>query len=159
VDWGSLNSYGLGREATVFEIDDSKTPALICYDSVFPGWVQQFTENGSDFLTIITNDGWWGDSNGHVQHFAYARLRAIEQRRWIARSANNGISGIISPDGKIQLKTDYWTEEAFSFKIFTSDRLTFYGRYGDWLPILCLIFSVGGIGFTFIRGKKNEPEA
>jgi len=151
VHWGGLNSYGLGEEATVFEIDGVRTPALICYDSVFPGWVNQFVNNDSDFLTIITNDGWWGDSNGHVQHFAYARLRAIEQRRWVARSANNGISGIISPDGKIQLETEYWTEDAFSYKIFQSDRLTFYARFGDWLPWLLLVSSIGGIGFIYYK--------
>lgn len=155
VNWGALNSYGLGREATVFEIDDSRTPALICYDSVFPGWVNQFVNNDADFLTIVTNDGWWGDSNGHEQHFAYARLRAIEHRRWIARSANNGISGIISPDGKIQLETEYWTEDAFTYRIYQIDELTFYGRFGDWLPWLSLLSALGGIGLTFFKDKRK----
>jgi len=156
INWGGLNSYGLGEEATVFDVDGDRTPALICYDSVFPGWVNQFVNNDSDFITIITNDGWWGDSNGHVQHFAYARLRAIEQRRWIARSANNGISGIISPDGKVQLETEYWTENAFTYQIYQSDKLTFYGRFGDWLPWFLLISSIVGIGFTFVRKEKDD---
>jgi len=156
VHWGGLNSYGLGKEATVFQVDGGRTPALICYDSVFPGWVNQFVNNDSDFLTIITNDGWWGDSNGHIQHFAYARLRAIEQRRWVARSANNGISGIISPDGKVQMETEYWTEDAFSYIIFQSNRLTFYARFGDWLPWLLLFCSVSGIGFTFVSPDKRK---
>jgi len=156
VDWGALNSYGLGKEATVFQVDQGHTPALICYDSVFPGWVNEFVNNDADFLTIITNDGWWGDSDGHLQHFAYARLRAIEQRRWIARAANNGISGIISPDGKVQLKTEYWTEEAFTYKIYQTDELTFYGRFGDWLPWLSLLSSIGGIGLSFARRQKPD---
>jgi apolipoprotein N-acyltransferase len=100
---------------------------------------------GAGFLTIITNDGWWGDSAGHKQHFAYARLRAIEQRMWIARSANNGISGIISPDGKVQKKTEYWTEDAFTFTIYNSDHQTFYNRFGDWLGYLSLISVVFGL--------------
>lgn len=154
VDWGGLNSYGLGKEATVFQVDGGRTPALICYDSVFPGWVNQFVNNDSNFLTIVTNDGWWGDSNGHIQHFAYARLRAIEQRRWIARAANNGISGIISPDGKVQLETEYWTEDAFNYKIFQSDHLTFYARFGDWLPWLLFICSAGGFGLTLMGRYK-----
>lgn len=158
VDWGSLNSYGLGKEATVFQVDGGRTPALICYDSVFPGWVNQFVNNDSDFLTIVTNDGWWGDSNGHIQHFAYARLRAIEQRRWIARAANNGISGIISPDGKVQLETEYWIEDAFSYRIFQSDHLTFYARFGDWLPWLLFISAIGGLGLTYI-GRYRRSSA
>ena len=156
VNWGALNSYGLGKEATVFQVGEGHTPALICYDSVFPGWVNDFVNNDADFLTIITNDGWWGDSNGHIQHFAYARLRAIEQRRWIARAANNGISGIISPDGKVQLETEYWTEDAFSYKIYQSDKMTFYGRFGDWLPWLSLLSSVVGIGLSFAGRQKED---
>ncbi|REL24102.1 apolipoprotein N-acyltransferase [Rhodohalobacter sp. SW132] len=153
VDWGRYMGYGLGQSATVFDVDDAKTPALICYDSVFPGWVNQFVNNGADFLSIVTNDGWWGDSHGHIQHFAYARLRAIEQRRWIARSANNGISGIISPDGKIQAATDYWTEEVFSHRIYRSDHMTIYTRFGDWLPVFLLISATGWMVILIV--KKN----
>lgn len=151
VDWGSIVGYGLGLEPTLFTIKEGvQTPALICYDSVFPGWVNQFAHEGAGFLTIITNDGWWGDSAGHVQHFAYARLRAIEQRMWIARAANNGISGIISPDGKVQKDTEYWTEDAFSFTIYNSDYQTFYNQFGDWLGYMSLLTVVFGfIGVRF----------
>lgn len=155
VDWGSLMNYGLGQEAVVFEVNGGETPALICYDSVFPGWVNQFVNNGADFLTIITNDGWWGDSHGHIQHFAYARLRAIEQRRWIVRSANNGISGIISPDGKIQLETEYWVEDAFSYTIYRSDHQTFYSRYGEWLPWVLFVSSAGSYITLFFRRREK----
>lgn len=157
INWGSLMNYGLGREATVFEVNGGSTPALICYDSVFPGWVNQFVDNGADFLTIITNDGWWGDSHGHIQHFAYARLRAIEQRKWIVRSANNGISGILSPDGKIQVETEYWVEDTFSYTIYRSNHRTFYSRHGDWLPWLLLISAAGCFGAVFFR-RKEEAE-
>lgn len=150
-DWGTLVGYGLGREATLFSVDNHQSPALICYDSVFPGWVNQFAHNGAGFLTIITNDGWWGDSNGHVQHFSYARLRAIEQRMWVARSANNGISGIISPDGKIQKETEYWTETAFTSTIYNSDYKTFYNRFGDWLGYLSLISVIFGLMAVRVR--------
>lgn len=151
VDWGTLVGYGLGQEPTLFKVNDHKTPALICYDSVFPGWVNQFAYAGAGFLTIITNDGWWGDSNGHLQHFSYARLRAIEQRMWIARSANNGISGIISPDGKVQKETEYWTETAFTSTIYNSDHQTFYNRFGDWLGYLSLISTIFGLMAVRVR--------
>ncbi|PKD45074.1 apolipoprotein N-acyltransferase [Rhodohalobacter barkolensis] len=156
IDWGSLMGYGLGEEANNFNVNGAQTPALICYDSVFSGWVNQFVQNGAGFLTIITNDGWWGDSNGHNQHFAFARLRAIEHRKWIARSANNGISGIISPDGKIQFETEYWTEDAFTFTIYNRQIPTFYSAYGDWFSYVMLLSSFLGIGFLEIRKRKQK---
>lgn len=151
IEWGDLVNFGKGHEATLFSVNDYQTPALICYDSVFPGWVNQFAHEGAGFLTIITNDGWWGDSAGHKQHFAYARLRAIEQRMWIVRSANNGISGIISPDGEIKKETEYWTEDAFTYTIYNSDHQTFYNRFGDWLAYLSLISVVFGLVGVRVR--------
>lgn len=156
VDWASLSGYGLGTTANLFDVNGEKTPALICYDSVFPGWVNQFVAEGADFLTIITNDGWWGDSHGHIQHFAFARLRAIEHRMWIARSANNGISGIISPDGKIQRETEYWTEDAFRFTIYSNTKSTFYSRFGNWIGYLSLALMV--VGFVAVRLHRNNRQ-
>ena len=153
VDWASLSGYGLGTTANLFDVNGNQTPALICYDSVFPGWVNQFVKNGADFLTIITNDGWWGDSHGHIQHFAFARLRAIEHRMWIARSANNGISGIISPDGKVQIETEYWTEDAFRFTVYGNSSPTFYSRFGNWIGYLSVIMMM--IGVVLVRVERK----
>jgi apolipoprotein N-acyltransferase len=155
VDWGSHVGYGLGTTADLFHINGAYTPALICYDSVFSGWVNRFVMEGANFLTIITNDGWWGDSHGHTQHFAFARLRAIEHRMWIARSANNGISGIISPDGKIQAETEYWTEAAFKFTIYTNVRPTFYSRYGNWIGYLSVICGFIGLLFAAYHSRDS----
>lgn len=157
INWGDLMVYGLGRDANNFEVNGLTTPALICYDSVFPGWVNEFVGGGADFLTIITNDGWWGDSNGHIQHFDYARLRAIEHRMWVARSANNGISGIISPDGKVQVATEYWTEDAFTFTIYGNTRSTFYSRHGEWFGHLMVVSMFAGLIFlVYIRRRDSE---
>lgn len=157
VNWGDISGYGRGGDPTLFSIEGVQTPALICYDSVFPGWVNQFVGEGAGFLTIITNDGWWGDSHGHIQHFAYARLRAIEHRMWVARSANNGISGIISPDGGIQLETEYWTEAAFSHRIYTNGNKTFYSRNGEWFGYLMLFLTLIGVTLILVK-KKPETE-
>ncbi len=154
VEWGNLVGYGLGMESNNFFVNGEKTPALICYDSVFPGWVNRFVRDGAGFITIITNDGWWGDSSGHIQHFAYARLRAIEHRRWIARSANNGISGIISPDGRVKVETEYWTEDSFTFTIYSYEEQTLYARYGEWFGFLMLLLS--GIGLVHYRVSKGK---
>ena len=158
VNWPDIAGYGRGTTPDLFNVVEQHTPALICYDSVFSGLVNRFVDEGADFLTIITNDGWWGDSHGHIQHFAFARLRAIEHRMWIARSANNGISGIISPDGKVQIQTEYWTEDAFRFTIYGNPNRTFYSRHGNWIGGLSLV--IMGFGFIggFIRGRTQLSE-
>ncbi|MEX1062572.1 MAG: apolipoprotein N-acyltransferase [Balneolaceae bacterium] len=157
VNWGEIAGYGRGFHANNFLIGDQHaTPALICYDSVFSHWVGNFVRNGAGFLTIITNDGWWGDTSGHKQHFSYARLRAIEFRRWIVRSANNGISGIISPDGGIRVETGYGIRTAFAHPIHPSDVMTFYARYGNWFNWLMLAVAVAGTAFTVRRGRLNR---
>lgn len=151
IDWGQLSGFGKGSEPTMLKEPEFATSGLICYDSVFPFWVRRFVNNGADFITIITNDGWWGDSSGHRQHFAYARLRAIEFDRWVVRSANNGTSGIILPDGTVELKTPYWTRMAFTSSIQKRKTITLYSRFGDWLPVLCLVITVFGLGSAKFR--------
>lgn len=150
-DWRRSQGYGKGYQPDQFTVGKTKTPALICYDSVFPGWTRTFVNNGAGYLTIITNDGWWGETSGHIQHFAYARLRAIETGRWIVRSANNGISGIIAPDGSIKKKTPYWVQTSFPYDVPVRDSQTFYVSFGDWLPALMVILSAIGIGLIFYR--------
>ncbi len=144
VDWGGIPNYGKGTSPDMMTNKAFSTPGLVCYDSVYPGWIRTFVNNGADFITIITNDGWWGNSSGHHQHFAYARLRAIEFDRWVVRSANNGTSGIIRPDGTIEQKTDYWVRTGFNSSIPKRSTKTIYTRFGDWLSYLCLILVSGG---------------
>jgi len=151
INWQEIMGYGKGYDATLFEVEGHQTTALICYDSVFPDWVRQFVLNGAGFLTIITNDGWWGNTSGHIQHFAYARLRAVEFRRWIVRSANNGISGIISPGGDVIVETDYWKRTGFTYRVPVSSRMTFYATYGDWFNWMITIFAALGLILSFIK--------
>lgn len=152
VDWGRQSGFGKGTTADMLETEAYSTPGLVCYDSVYPSWTREFVENGADFITVITNDGWWGNSSGHLQHFAYARLRAIEFDRWIVRSANNGTSGIIRPDGTIEQKTDYWVRTGFISTIPNLSSKTIYARFGDWLSYLTLILTL----FGFIVGRFRK---
>ncbi len=155
VDWNQIQGYGKGHHPDQFSVNGTETPALICYDSVFPNWILNYVRNGAGYLTIITNDGWWGNTSGHEQHFAYARLRAIEFDRWIVRSANNGISGIIAPDGSVKVETPYWKTTAFNYDVPVLTSQTFYTRFGDWLPYLMIALSIFGIGGSFL-GKKRD---
>ncbi len=155
VNWGLVTGYGKGIQANNFRIGNHETPALICYDSVFTSWVGEFVRNGAGFLTIVTNDGWWGETSGHKQHFAYARLRAIEYRQWIARSANNGISGIISPDGVVHVETDYWVRTGFTHDIYPTGKVTLFARYGNWFNWLMVVGTIMAVAVLYI--KKEDP--
>ncbi len=152
LNWGEYLGYGKGTETNNFHTKGYQTPALICYDSVFPGWVRGFVLNGAGYLTIITNDGWWGNTSGHIQHFEYARLRAIEFRKWVVRSANNGISGVISPDGKVQLRTQYQKQTGFTFQIYPDERLTPFARHGNWFNWLM----VAGLFLSILMISKQN---
>lgn len=155
VDWGSIAGFGKGSTPDMIKTPTFTTPGLICYDSVYPSWIREFILNEASFITIITNDGWWGNTSGHLQHFAYARLRAIEFDRWIARSANNGISGIITPNGEVITKTDYWVRTGFVSHVYNRYTETFYTRFGNWLPISCLILTFGFWGSFYFRKKDS----
>ncbi len=151
VNWPEISGYGRGREMILFEADDVLFPAVICYDSVFPALVRESVTMGAGFVSVITNDGWWGRTSGHVQHYDFARLRAIEMRRAVVRSANNGISGMINADGSPHSRTEYWTRTAFEIQVPIYSHLTFYARTGEWFGWLMLISGILGWGLARLR--------
>jgi len=156
IDWGTSQGYGQGYEPNQFSVGSTQTPALICYDSVYPSWIRKYVQNRAGYLTIITNDGWWGNTSGHEQHFAYARLRAIEFDRWVVRSANNGISGIIAPDGSVKVRTPYWQATAFRYEVPVRTTQTFYARFGDWLPLGMLVLTFLGLGNILFKKETKK---
>ena len=94
---GTVATRGIQNTRTVFEhAEGYKTAPIVCYESIYGEYVTEYVRNGAQFLSIITNDAWWGNTQGHKQLLSYARLRAIENRRAIARSANTGISAFIN---------------------------------------------------------------
>lgn len=121
----------------------------ICYESVYGELFSHFVVNGASLMAVITNDAWWDDTPGHRQHFLYAKLRAIETRRTILRSANTGFSGIINERGDVLQKTAYNERTAIHALVYPNDKLTFYTLNGDYiarialftLPLL-LLFSI-----------------
>jgi apolipoprotein N-acyltransferase len=132
---------------------------LICYESVYGEFVTGFVRNGANIIFVITNDGWWGNTPGHKQHFDFSVLRAIETRRSVARSANTGISAFIDQRGDVYQKTPYWEKAVIRQKLRTNDRLTFYVKHGDYLSraavILSIIAVLAAAIRTFIRRKKS----
>jgi len=123
--------------------NNAKTAPIICYESVYGEFVSGYVRNGAQFLSIITNDAWWGDTQGHKQHFSYARLRAIETRRSVARSANTGISGFISETGAVVETLGYTKQGALRGTVSLNDDITFYTRFGDYIArtsVFVLVF-------------------
>ena len=126
---------------------------VICYESMYGEYMTEYVRNGAQLITIITNDGWWGNSPGHKQLLSYSKLRSIELRRSIARSANTGISAIINEKGDIIKSIEYENNGVINDKIFLSDKLTFYVKYGDYIFRISLFFFI--IIFLFYFAKKK----
>jgi apolipoprotein N-acyltransferase len=130
------------REVFTHKPSGSKYGVAICYESVFGDFFSEFVRNGAQYMMIITNDGWWGNTPGHRQHNAFASLRAIETRRDIARSANTGISAFINSRGDILQPTAYWEPDAIKGTVTPSDRITFYVRHGDYLGRMAMVIAI-----------------
>ncbi len=131
---GTTGSLGIQEDRSVFNSSEKiKVAPIICYESVYGEYVGEYVKHGANFLAIITNDGWWGDTPGYKQHLKYGALRAIETRRWVARSANTGTSCFISPLGEIIQPTDWWIPTVIKQTITLNSEQTFYTRYGDYI--------------------------
>ncbi|NVN93807.1 MAG: apolipoprotein N-acyltransferase [Bacteroidetes bacterium] len=152
---GTVGSLGVDIERKVFNCQNGvKLSPVICYESIYGGFVSEFVKNGAELIFIITNDGWWGNTAGHRQHFSYAALRAIESRRDIARSANTGISCFVNQRGDILNRTDYWEPAAIRQKLHTNSKLTFYVKYGDYIGKIALYSGFILLLLSFIMGIK-----
>lgn len=129
---GTMGSLGTEKEAKNFISDSLKIAPVICYESIYGDYVGDYINKGASLIFIITNDGWWDDTPGYKQHLAYARIRAIENRRSIARSANTGISCFINQRGDILTKTNWWQQDVINGNINGNNEITFYTIYGDY---------------------------
>lgn len=143
-------------EVSLLEHDGHKVASLICYESVFGDFVTKFAREGADVFFVITNDGWWGDTPGHRQHLELSKLRAIENRRSIARSANTGISAIINEKGDVLRQTEYWEPAALRDEITINDRLTFYSQHGDYLYRIAAFVAFISLCFSVVLSILNK---
>ncbi|MBN2610069.1 MAG: apolipoprotein N-acyltransferase [Bacteroidales bacterium] len=115
---------------------------VICWESVFGEYITEYVKKGANFIFVITNDGWWRNTPGYRQHNALSRVRAIETRRSIARSANTGISSFIDQRGDIIEYLGWWQRGAIRAKINANDKLTFYVKNGDYIGRIARFFSL-----------------
>ncbi len=141
---GTTAGYAKQKERTVLpEKNGFKIAPSICYESVYGEFMSKYVRNGANLICIITNDGWWKKTPGHKQHMNYARLRAIETRTWVARSANTGISCFIDPYGKVIDPQPYNTAAAIKLSVvpFAMDK-TFFVKNGDILSRIMVVLSI-----------------
>ena len=130
---------------------------VICYESVYGDYLAEFVRKGASFLFTITVDGWWGNTPGYQQHFHYTRLRAIESRRSIVRSAYNGISAFINQRGDVPQATQYGDQAALRHTLQANTALTFYVQHSDYIPIAAMFGTCVFIPLVLI-GQKIEEE-
>lgn len=158
---GTVASLSIDKERMAFSnpYNKGKMAPIICYESIYGEFVTDYVKKGANFLGIMTNDSWWGVSEGHKQLLSYARLRAIETRREIARAANSGISAHINAKGEVTADTFYGDQTALFAKVNLYDTMTFYTRAGDLLSRFS-IFALGFLLFYFLiewfKRKTNK---
>ncbi|MGC4128309.1 MAG: apolipoprotein N-acyltransferase [Bergeyella sp.] len=159
---GTVASLGIDKERTAFSnpYNKGKMAPIICYESIYGEFTTDYVKKGANFLGIMTNDSWWGVTEGHRQLLSYARLRAIETRREIARAANSGISAHINARGEIIEDTFYGDKTALFAKINLYEGKTFYVRTGDFLSRIS-VFALGFLVFYLVWEwiQKNRKKS
>jgi apolipoprotein N-acyltransferase len=154
---GATGAYGIQIEPTVLYSQSGIGAApVICYESIWGEWVSKYVKQGAQFIAIITNDGWWENTSGKDQHLDYAKLRAIETRRWVCRSGNTGISAFINQRGDVVQQSKWWVRTALRQDINLNSDITFYVEHGDYLPKAASILAVLGIFLIGIKRGFNH---
>ncbi|MGC2794154.1 MAG: apolipoprotein N-acyltransferase, partial [Candidatus Sulfotelmatobacter sp.] len=145
---------GLTKEVGGFEPGVARAPLdagserlgiFICYESVFPGEVRQFADQGAQVFVNLSNDGWYGDSGAYAQHLNQTRMRAIENDRWILSATNTGVTASIDPYGRTVARLPRKERAALVAPYALTSVTTFYTRHGDWFAWLCAIISAGAL--------------
>lgn len=139
---GTSGMIGLGEEPLNLEASGLRFAPLICYESVYGDYASYFTARGADILCVITNDGWWDDTPGYKQHRSFSQIRAIENRRDLARSANTGISCFINQKGEVVEELGWDVEGVIKAEMNKNNEITFFVRYGDVIGRISLFLAL-----------------
>jgi apolipoprotein N-acyltransferase len=141
---GIPGSLGTQKERSVFPNDNLgiNIGAPICYESAYGEFIGEFVQKGANLLFVITNDGWWRDTPGYKQHRSFSKIRAVETRKSIARSANTGISCFINQRGEVLQELGWWQRGTLRKTIKANDKITLYTKYGDFLARMSLVASI-----------------
>jgi apolipoprotein N-acyltransferase len=168
INWGvGISHWQKGPGLKLFELNNSlfipraKFETMICFESVFSEYVSTGVKNGAEFIAVVTNDGWWGNTAGPYQHEQYAVLRAIENRKWLLRCAQTGVSCYIDPLGNIYDEIPYYSEGVISKNIIANNEITFYAKNGDLTGLagFCIFlasFGVCLVNYVYIKISKRK---
>jgi apolipoprotein N-acyltransferase len=131
-----------GTRYTIFDSPQGRFGVLICFEVIFADLCRQFVRDGAEFMVTITNDAWFGDTSAPFQHLAQAAFRSIENRVWLVRGANTGVSAVVDPTGRIRKQTGLFTRETLSASISPGwDYMTVYTRHGDVWAWICVVIA------------------
>ena len=144
-----VSTFARGTKRSPMEEGGVRVGTFICYESVFPNEVRQFARNGAQVFVNISNDSWFGPTGAPGQHLNMARMRAVENDRWLLRDTNSGITAIIDPYGRVVAEAPRDQRTALQGAYSLIDSTTFYTQHGDWFPFLCAIITVAGVVLRF----------
>jgi apolipoprotein N-acyltransferase len=155
---GAIGEFVPGRRFVVARADSLSVGTSICYEMIFPELVRRFPLRGAEVLTNLTNDAWFGETAGPYQHLQMAVLRAVENRRYLIRAANTGISAIVDPRGRVLDRTDLEVSRVLTGRIRPVKARTLYTRCGDVFAILCAILAAAALaaGFAVVPRRFRE---
>jgi apolipoprotein N-acyltransferase len=150
---GRVSHFSRGTERKVFLLHTQNGQAhrygvFICYEAVFADEVREFPELGAEVLVNISDDGWYGDTSAPWQHLNMARMRAIENRRWILRDTNTGITAAIDPYGRVRQSIPRHAVDALPAQFAFRDDVTFYTAHGDVFAWVCAALALGMVGWA-----------
>lgn len=157
IDFDGAGNYGTQKERTVFyDTDSTGIVPLVCYESIYGEFVGEYINNGAQIIGIITNDGWWGNTAGFRQHYEYAKFRAIEHRKPVARSANTGVSGFIDANGNEIKKLNYDKMGVLKTTLKYQTEKTFFAEHGNYIGRTAAFFSIILLISAFMKSKKEK---
>ena len=149
----AVSDFSRGTRVTMMPVEGHMISTAICYEVTFPSLAREAVRNGSEMLTTITNDAWYGESSAAFQHFEMAAMRAIEQGRYLARAANTGISGVIDPYGRVLVRTELFKTEAVVAEARFVQSRTVYARIGDMAAFVSMAIVMLALGMVVLERR------
>jgi apolipoprotein N-acyltransferase len=162
-----ISSWNTGRDTTIFQVNSAqnskneniKIGGIVCIESIYPIFTSVFAKKGAEFIAVVTNDSWYGDTSGPYQHKEMSVIRAVENKRSVVRAANGGISCLINPLGRTVSETKMYTKTALVVDVPLNSELTFYTKQPWLVPVLASAISILIIILSLIakiKGKFND---
>ncbi len=155
---GAVPNFSHGTRIKVFFLNGHRYGVFICYEAVFAEEVRQFARMGAQVLVNLSDDGWYGDTSAPWQHLNMARMRAIENRRWLLRDTNNGVTASIDPYGRVLQSIPRHRVDVLAARFGFNSQITFYTAHGDVFAWLCAILAMGMVGWLLPGGLRPDDQ-